>query len=332
MSFSRGTARVAAFLVLALFAGLISACSGPAVVVRVAHSRGETRVPLGPTRIVALGRQWIDTMSALGVAPVGYLDDFSTIAGEPAPWPVNVPDSATVIDPGGDLAAQISALKPDLILASSYASSEADFNAMSKIAPTLPNLTTVGADSWSAQLDILGKIVDRQEQATALIDGFKQRVADVAAKYPHLKGETFLKVSVDSPTTVSVLASGADSPTRLLGMTRPKQFEETLEKTYSISLPFSRIKELNSDVLFIMGTADLQTAFREAEAYDNLLAVKRETILFLNPVMSLAINRPSILSLPYVLTQTDSLFARADAFAAPLATGSTDSPTTEPER
>jgi iron complex transport system substrate-binding protein len=271
-------------------------------------------------------------MSALGVAPVGYLDDFSTIAGEPAPWSVEVPESATVLDPGGDLAAQIAALKPDLILASSYASSEADFDAMSRIAPTLPNLTTVGPDSWSAQLDILGKIMDKQPQAQELIDGFKKRMAEMAAQYPNLEGETFLKVSVDSPSTVSVLASGADSPTRLLGMIRPKPFDETLEKTYSITLPFSRIKELNADVLFVMGTADLQTTFREAEGYDNLLAVKRDTILFLDPVMSLAVNRPSILSLPWVLTQTDALFARADAFGAPLATGSPDTTTTEPER
>lgn len=333
MTSSRGIARVvAALLAIVLFAGLVTACGGPAVVVRVAHSRGETEVPVGPTRIVALGRQWIDTMSALGVAPVGYLDDFSTIAGQPAPWAVEVPESATVIDPGGDLAAQIAALDPDLILASSYASSEDEYEALSAIAPTLPNLNTLGADSWSAQLDILGKIVDEQQLALQLENDVLAQVEELEATYPNLPEETYLSVFVDSPTTVSVLASTDDSPLRLLGMEGTDEFEQPLDKAFTVPLPFSRIRELNADVLILLGTPELQQAFREATDYDMLLAVKRDTIMFLEPVTALAFNRTSVLSMPYLLEQLTTVLARADAFAAPLATNAPVPETTEPER
>lgn len=306
---------VAALVTLVVTLALGSACSGPAVVVRVAHSRGETVVPLRPARIVALGRQWIDTLSVLGTKPVGYLDDFATIAGSSAPWPNDV-GSAESLDPGNDLTTQIAALKPDLILASTYASSEDEYKELSKIAPTLPNLTTLGSDSWSAQLNILGKILDKQALATRVTDRIDGAISAIAQKYPLLSSQTFLKVWVDSPTTVSVLDSPKDSPLHKIGMKGPEVFEKRLDNAYSIPLPLSRIGDLQSDILLVIGTEALQQTFRQAPGYNGLPAVTRKTLVFLDPITALAYNRQSALSIPYFLSKIDATLARANDYAA----------------
>lgn len=308
------TARTTVALICAVVALLVAACGGSADDRRVTigHSLGQTNVDGVPARIVALGTQWLDATQALGVLPVGYIDDVEVVTGEPAPWEPSTLTDSIRIDPRGDVLAQVSELDPDLILIPGFAADEKNYRDLSKIAPTVPNLGNAQVDSWTAQLDILGKILDREGQAQSVVANLEGRIDAVAAKYPALKGKTYETVRVDAPTDITFVTNpevGANALFTQLGMTLPEKLLAEVP-TGRRTFPIERILEFPTDLLIVTApTDDLATAPTAVPGFADMPAAQTGSIVDLNLAIGTGLDLLSPLSLPYVLDRLEPGFA-----------------------
>jgi len=166
-------------------AGLLAACGGDGEggnttpsgagrgTITVEHAGGTTEVPVAPGRIVTLdGYVDLQTLLVLGVDPV--------LAGVRA----SVADGllagrlggiGEIADRGVENLERIAVARPDLIISAEY---DVDrYDDLSAIAPS------VLVDRYGATVDdhlrLIGRVVDRGDEAEAAIAAFAQRLADV---------------------------------------------------------------------------------------------------------------------------------------------------------
>lgn len=121
---------------LAGLAGTMMLAAVPALAVDITHDLGTTAVPDAPKRIVVLEYSFVDTLAAVGVAPVGIADDDKRDSVVPAYTDVIGNDWTSVglrREPSLEV---IASLAPDLIIADT-SRHEAIYGALSEIAPTI---------------------------------------------------------------------------------------------------------------------------------------------------------------------------------------------------
>ena len=269
---------------------------------------GQTDVYGVPERIVTLGTQWLDAVQAFGITPVGYIDDVAVVSGSPAPWEPDSLSTSVRIDPAADLTAQITPLDPDLILIPGYAGDPGNYATLAKIAPTVPNLGTGRIDSWATQLDILGKILDRQSDAAAATASLTEHVDFLATTYPALRGKTYLPVRLDSPTEFTVFAdpsTGANALFSSLNMTLPERVRTEVGGG-SRTFPIERIVDFPADLLIVTSQPDLADTFASFTDYP---AIQKGTVAYLDIATGTGLDLLSPLSLPYVLTRLEPTLA-----------------------
>ncbi len=135
------------------------------------------------TRIVAADTQWLDALLELGIQPVGYLAA-GPMGDERGlfPWESGVDASAKELDRsaiqqfGVPLKAEeIAALDPDLILGGFSVADQDDFDQLSKIAPTIAGLSDVQVDPWQDQVEILGRVLDKESRADEIVEATNGR-------------------------------------------------------------------------------------------------------------------------------------------------------------
>lgn len=108
----------AVFIALAgILTTALAGCGGseagtPGAGVSITHAFGETVLEETPTRIVALGNQWLDTVQAFGILPTGYIDNVAALARKTPAW-----EPESLRQARARNTEQVAALEPDLILA-----------------------------------------------------------------------------------------------------------------------------------------------------------------------------------------------------------------------
>lgn len=152
--------------------------------VTVAHAFGETKIPAPPTRVVSAGLTDADDLLALGVVPVAVTDWFGA---EPfGVWPWAFPRLGGAQPVVLNLAdgvqfEQITALNPDLIVATDAGLDRDTYTRLSAVAPTIPQS---GRDAffepWKDRATAIGQAEFRHDDMQTLI-------ADVDAKFGAVK-------------------------------------------------------------------------------------------------------------------------------------------------
>jgi iron complex transport system substrate-binding protein len=281
--------------------------------VNVGTSLGTATIYGIPQRIVAMGTQWLDVAEVLQVQPVGYVDDVAVLTGEPAPWEPPLPNSKA-IDVKGDIVAQVRDLHPDLILTPSYGGNRDLYDKLHDIAPTLANLRNSQLDSWESQVAGLGKILDKQGQAESQIANLKGRIEATAARYPGLKGRSFVAGSIDTPTDLMMITDANSGTTELftrLGLQIPENLIQEAGPAGRVPLPLDRLPDFATDLLVIFGTPDLLNVLTAVPAYSNLPSVQRGSVVFPDNFVRLGLDLLSPGSIPYVLDRLESTLANA---------------------
>ncbi len=281
----------------------------------IAHAYGETVVGPAPVRIVALGNQWLDAVQALGVTPVGYIDNVAIGSSSTPPWEPESLKSAKALDSGGDIVEQVAALAPDLILAEPFLADRPTYDKLTKIAPTLPGLVDGALTPWQDQVTALGKVLGKQDAAAEVIGKVDGKLDALAAQHPGLRGKTFASTYLASPTQLMVLNSTNDASTNLftrLGMGIPANIKALPATMGRAALSPERTDELTADLLLAGHANGLEEKYRQLPGYDNLPAVRKQAVVFLDFTDISAINQPTPLSMPYVLDKlTPALTAAA---------------------
>lgn len=263
---------------LAGLAGTMLLAAVPALAVDITHDLGTTAVPDAPKRIVVLEYSFVDTLAAVGVAPVGIADDDKRDSVVPAYTDVIGTDWTSVglrREPSLEV---IASLDPDLIIADT-SRHEAIYGALSDIAPTIAfdSLTgtyEVALEAARTIAHAVGKDAEleaRLAEHTARMDAFKAEIGDVSGLSIQFMIDNGEGIFLHSPVSYngSLLAWFGFSS----NMVTPDghSYAEAIVET-----SLEQLSEINPDIILRGKYADpgLTDSWVGQPLYDNLTAVK----------------------------------------------------------
>ncbi|WP_067861043.1 ABC transporter substrate-binding protein [Nocardia shimofusensis] len=308
-------AAVAGALVLGVTACGSSQDSDSGAGITITHALGATVVDGVPAKIVTLGAQWLDTALALGVTPVGYIDNVAVTARNASPWqPEGALASATEISTTGNVAEQVAALEPDLILADPFIADQETYDDLSKIAATVPGLSASIITPWQDQVTTLGDVLGKQDQASRVVSGVDEKIAAITAANPGLAGKTFVSTWLAGPSQLMVLTDPKDGSSKMfadLGMTIPQNLQDLPAHQGRVTLSPERVDELTADLLLAGYSPGMDEQYRGLPGFGELPSVRKGSVVFLTTQEISAVNQPTALSVPYILDKLDPAFAAA---------------------
>ncbi|WP_054815842.1 ABC transporter substrate-binding protein [Nocardia arizonensis] len=272
--------------------------------ITITHARGETEVNGIPRRIVTLGNQWLDTALSLDAIPVGYIDNVAIASNATPPWQPDKLGSSKSISSIADVAEQVAALEPDLILVDPFIADQKTYDDLSRVAPTVPGLSKDAVSRWQDQVTTLGKILGKQDAAAKVISGVEDKVSGIVAANPGLKGKTFASTWLGSPSQLMVLTDPEDGSARVfaeLGMGIPRNLVDQPSTGGRLALSTERIDEVTADLLLAGYSPGFDEKYRRLPGYAELPAVKKNAVVFLTTLEITAVNQPTALSVPYIL-------------------------------
>lgn len=329
-------------LPLLLLAALVAACgddntgtgtdaSGPASTgdafpITVEHALGTTEIAEAPQRVVTWGWGSADAAIALGVVPVaiphqsyGGDDDGvlpwirERLEADETPIPTVLPDSEEAPIEA------IAAARPDLILAVYSGITEAEYDLLSEIAPTVAYPDEAWATPWRDTIRIVGQALGRAEQADDLLDDIDNEVAEQAGAHPELDGKTVAMVWNTADTFYVYKPADARVAFTLdLGLQNAPSVEQLAsgDETFYFTLSHERLSELTSDILVSYAdTQDGSDTFLASAPARTMQQVQRGTVAeVIGTEFIAAVSPPTALSLTWGLDEyVDILAAAADA-------------------
>lgn len=142
------------------------------------HQHGEATLAAQPSAIVAAGPGDGDAVLSLGVQPAAIV---ASPGGLPS-WEKDLITGNTQVLAGAD-PAQIAAAKPDLIIDTGDIDA-ATYRALADVATTITRAPNANEWTWQTQLQWVGRILDRNEEAEQLIDDAAQAQAKLRTAHP----------------------------------------------------------------------------------------------------------------------------------------------------
>jgi len=274
----------------------------------IKHKFGVAEVPENPERIVAVGYNEADFVLAFGVVPVGVRDFIGPYPEETRPWAQEQLDGAEPKLVGGEEInfEAVAALEPDLILGVYSFMTQADYDFLAEIAPTVaqPARHVDGGTPWQEQTLITGRALGMETRAKEVVGEVEGRFAEARENYPELEGKT-AAVTFAFQGEYSILTPD-DLRTLLftsLGLRLP-------EETGSISR--ERVDLLDQDLLIFLG-ADREVLEAD-ELVQSLDAAREGRIVYFGDFgtdFAGALGYSSPLSLPFALEEAAPRLAAA---------------------
>ncbi len=200
--------RTCAALATAGLLALSAACGGGAAVPSAAPAapvdaafprtvttaKGEVTIPKRPERVVVLDTAELDSVTLLGITPVGAIPAHLSDAAE---FPAHLRAATrgttivgTSVEPKLDV---IASLRPDLIL-SSKVRHDKIYDQLSRIAPTV--LTETTGAPWKANLALHARALGQEAKAAGLLADYEDRARRVGAAIVAANGGRAPTVSV----------------------------------------------------------------------------------------------------------------------------------------
>lgn len=227
---------------------------------------GSIGVPAHPKRVVVLS-SFAGHVMALGVNLVG-VDSWSKMNPR---FQDKLKNVEAVTDEDIE---KIMELKPDLIIGLSNIK---NVDKLSKIAPTVTY--TYGKVDYLTQFLEIGKLLNKEKEAKAWIDDFKQRAQKAGEE---------IKAKIGENATVSVIESfdkqlyvfgnnwgrGTEILYQEMKLKMPKKVEEMALKPGYYALSPEALPEFAGDYLIVSKNPDADNSFQQTETYKNIPAVK----------------------------------------------------------
>lgn len=284
--------------------------------VTIEHTFGETTIKAQPQRVAAISWANQDAVLALGAVPVAM--PFASYGGDAdglLPW---VKDALT------GLGAQTPALldetdgfdydglakaAPDLVLGVYGGFEKADYDKLTKIAPTVAYPDAAWGTSWQDQLATTGRALGLEAKAEEVKAQIEKKIADAVAANPQIQGKSFAYLSFTSSDPSSVYYyTSTDSRVQFLkalGMVDAPKIAELSKETDGFfgTLSAELVDEIDADV--VLAYVD-DAAHLEAVKKDPLLgkipAIQRGSFVALDdPTFNLSTSAPSPLSVPWAI-------------------------------
>ena len=327
----------AALSAAALSAGLLAGCGSgsadkadddaPAAAsgaypVTVEHAFGTTTVGEAPKRVVSVGYTDDQAMLALGVKPVGMVDQYPNPAGKKpdinTQWPW-VKDKwgdtrPEVVMKNGDSGPdyeKIAALRPDLIVSVYSEIDKAAYDKLSKIAPTVGR--TKGEKEpfsapWQDNAVQIAKALGKEDEGTELVQGIQDKLATAKKAHPKFANQTAVALSWYKNSVAPFTST--DVRGRLLtgiGFTYQKEIDKVADGKFFTALSPERVDLVDVDRVFVVNDKADQEALKKFKLFGNLDAVKKGNVSYLldseGPAVGAAMSQGTLLSLPYAIDE-----------------------------
>lgn len=296
----------------------------------VEHAFGSTTFDAVPEKI-AVVQPWKnpDTLLALGVVPAGtpYVS-----------WGENTNRStdwfdAKLAELGGEEPTRydetdgpnyeaLAALEPDAIFSPYGDMTQEVYDKLSGIAPVVPAPVGVGAyeTSWQQCVEMAGKMLQREDNATSLITEVEGKLAEAVAQHPVLDGASFIAGYFDTAANTFGAYTSEDSRPQFfasLGMVNAPYISEHEGEAEGVYMIISSevLDQVKCDVIWAWAnSAEDAEAVRSNELFAQLPALKNDATVFeTDKQRGLALSAASPLSALWALNETTLL---ADLAAA----------------
>ncbi|MHA7661612.1 ABC transporter substrate-binding protein [Mycolicibacterium sp. HS_4_1] len=287
--------------------------------VTINHAFGTTRIPGPPKKVVCAGLTGQDELLAVGVIPIAVTEWFGNQPFAVWPWaqPALGPAQPTVLNLNDGIQVdKISALKPDLIIATNAGLDADTYKKLSAIAPTVAQS---GQDAffepWKDQATAIGQAVFKADDMKKLIDGVDAKFAGAGKANPRFSGRKMLLVN-GLPTADGVEITPAGWRTEFLGemgIAMPDGLDSFAKGQHAF-VPRDQMATAfrGADVLIWTLDADEQRPTVLADpTVAQLSQAKANRIVFPNKDLSAAITFASVLSYLAVADQLPPLLAAA---------------------
>ena len=277
--------------------------------VTIEHKYGETVIEEQPLRVVSVGYTEQDAILALGVTPLTVLYWYGDEPFGVWPWAQDeLGDAEPTMITGVDSDYEtIAALDPDVILGVSSGMTQAIYDTLSAIAPTVAQSGEYDdfAQPWESATLTIGRALGKEQQAQSMIDDIAARFAEIRTAHPEFAGRTATVAFVNEDGTMGAYTPG-DVRARLLtdlGFVVSDEIQELAGDAFYANFSTERMDLVDTDVLLWI-TGDLRAidAIKADPIRQTLRAVGEGREIFLDQIeVGAAMSFSSVLSLPYFL-------------------------------
>jgi iron complex transport system substrate-binding protein len=288
-------------------AGDTTEADGGAFPVTIEHKYGETTIEAEPQRVVSVGFGEHDGLLALGVVPVGVRDWYGDQPFATWPWAQDeLGDAEPVVLSSAEKEFEaIAALQPDLILGISSGMTDADYELLSQIAPTIaqPADYIDFGTPWDVALEITGRAVGRSDVATQVIADTRQLFSDAIEAHPEFAGATATTAFFFEEQPGAYVSS--DIRSRLLtdlGFVIPEEIDDLAGGSFFLSISAEDLSLIDTDVVVWIGSDEASFAsIRDLPTRPALRAFSEGREVVADELLSGALSHSSPLSLEYAL-------------------------------
>lgn len=235
---------------------------------------GPVEVPADPQRVVVLS-SFAGNVMALGVNLVG-VDSWSK---DNPRFDSVLKDVEEVSDENIE---KIIELDPDLIIGLSNIK---DIEKLREIAPTVT--FTYGKVDYLTQHIEIGKVLNKEEEATKWVNNFKERAQKAGEE---------IKAKIGEDTTVSVVENfnkqlyvygdnwgrGTEILYQEMKLAMPEKVKETALKDGYYALSAEVLPEFAGDYMILSQFDETDNSFMQTETYENIPAVKNDHVMKVN--------------------------------------------------
>lgn len=281
--------------------------------VTITHAFGATTIAEPPKRVVSAGFTTGDDLLALGIVPIAVTNWFGDQPFGVWPWAQSRLGAAKPVVlnlDNGIQVSRISALKPDLIVATDAGLDQDTYQKLTAIAPTLAQSDgDAFFEPWKDQAKAIGEAVFQSGRMAALITAVDKGFTAVADKYPQFKNKRVLLLQgkLHDDNVVATTGWQTDFLTQM-GLSLP-------ESLTALTVDQRRAFISRDKITSVLGDAEILIWTTESEAEQAALlanphvAQNRSHSIFTTEDQAGAIAYASPLSYPLVTDQLPPLIA-----------------------
>jgi iron complex transport system substrate-binding protein len=289
---------------------------------KVEHFFGTTEIKEAPKRVVSLGYTDDQTLLALGVVPVGMVDQYPNPEGKTPdintqwPWVKDKWGSTTpeVIMNNGDTEPnyeKIAQLRPDLIVAVYSEADQSWYDKLSKIAPTVGRTKEEKepfSAKWQDNALQVAKAIGKGDEGAKAIKAIDDKIAEAKKANPAWADETavvtsWYKDAVAPFATTDVRGQVVTG----IGFKGNTKIDELAGGKFYVQLSPERIDVMNVDRIFVIADEADQKSLKGFELFANLPAVKAGKVHWIldseGPAVGAAISQATLASMPYAVDE-----------------------------
>ncbi|MFD7868568.1 iron-siderophore ABC transporter substrate-binding protein [Streptomyces sp. NPDC059783] len=290
--------------------------------VTVEHAFGSTEITKAPERVVSVGYTDDQAILALGIKPVGMVDQYPNPEGTTPdintqwPWVKDKWGDARpeVIMKNGDTGPnyeKIASLRPDLIIAVYSEIDRAAYDKLSKIAPTVGRTKAEKepfSAPWQDNAVHIAKALGKEKEGKDLVAGIQTKLDAAAKAHPEFAKQTAVPLSwydnsVAPFTTTDVrgrLVTG-------IGYQGATEIDKIAGGKFYTKLSPERMDLVDVDRIFVINDKADTEALKKSPLFANLKAVKEGRVSYLldseGPAVGAAMSQGTLLSLPYAIDE-----------------------------